>query len=68
MEREREMKLVVGTAGDGRFVAFGSGRWDIARSPVRKNLEKEAFIMKHESLISCLYHLDFLYSMSSLNY
>jgi len=30
MEREREMKLVVGTAGDGRFVAFGSGRWDIA--------------------------------------
>jgi hypothetical protein len=24
------MKLVVGTAGDGRIVAFGSGRWDIA--------------------------------------
>jgi hypothetical protein len=37
MERMREG--VVGTAGDGRLVAFGSGRWDnIARSPV---LEKK---------------------------
>lgn len=28
-------EVVVGTAGDGRLVAFGCGRWDIiARSPV----------------------------------
>jgi hypothetical protein len=27
MERMRE--VVVGTAGDGRLVAFGSGRWEI---------------------------------------
>jgi hypothetical protein len=60
MERMRE--VVVGTAGDGRLVAFGSGRWDnIARSPVleKKNFEKEAFNMRHESLISCLSHLGF---------
>ena len=72
-ERKKEKKSVVEIGGDGETnsCTCGSGWWDIARS-LKFELWKEAFKMRHELWISCLWYrinffFGFVFSFSLFN-